>query len=415
MTESNSGPAERLYYGYIVLGAAVVIQLVGWGTFGAFGVFFSPFQDQFGWSRASISGVASAVLLVSGFFSVIMGNLSDKLGPRRVMPICGIVFALGAFLTSRISSLWQLYLSYGLVLGIGVSAFDVVILSTIARWFTFTRGVMTGIVKAGAGLGHLTIPFLAGMFIAARGWRDAYAALAIMNVVVVVVVSQFLKRDPGKSLLESAHGRSPRTVLPEHGLTLRQSTHRWQFWSVVAINFVILFCTYTIQIHIAPHAIDLGNSVTQAAGILSVIGAASVVGRFAMGGIGDRIGVTRALMICCGLLVAALSSLAVARQAWLLYLIVPFYGFAHGGSYSLISPMVAGFFGTSSHGSIYGFVNFGGTIGGAIGPILAGYIFDRTTSYSTVFLIMAVAAAAGLTLVATLKPLVLKGEEYGQG
>jgi MFS family permease len=401
----SSSETSRSYYGYVILAAAVLVQLVGWGTFGSFGVFFNPLQTEFGWSRASISGVASTALLVHGLFSIITGNLSDRLGPRFVVTVCGIIFAAGAFLTSRVHNLWQLYLSYGVVLGIGVSAFDVVILSTIARWFTRKRGVMTGVVKVGAGLGHLTIPLIAAAVITASGWRNAYVVLAVVLSVTVVVASQFLRRDPGWTPPGSdGRGRSA-LARREGGLTMPQAARKWQFWSVLASYFTLLFSTYTVQVHIAPHAIDLGNSVTQAAGVLAVIGGAGVVGRFAMGAVGDRVGTRRAMIGCFGLLCSALLCMAFIRQRWALYLIVPFYGFAHGGSYSLISPMVASLFGTGSHGAIYGLVIFGGTIGGAIGPVLAGYVFDTASSYRLVFLILAAVAAVGLLLLAALKPL----------
>jgi MFS family permease len=412
MARQGTRPAPRgPPYGYVILAAAVLIQLIGWGTFGSFGVFFSPLQKEFLWSRASISGVASTALLVHGLFSIVAGNLSDRLGPRLVVTACGVIFALGAFLTSHVHYLWQLYLTYGVVLGIGVSAFDVVVLSTIVRWFTRTRGVMTGIVKAGAGLGHLTVPVLAAGVIAAQGWRSAYTVLAAVCIVIIVSAAQFLRRDPGTVGRDVPHPGHSEPVAAEEGLTLAQASRRWQFWSLLAAYFTLLFSTYTVQVHIAPHAIDLGNSVTQAAGVLSVIGAAGVAGRFVMGGVGDRVGTRRAMIFCFGLLCTALLVMAFIGQRWMLYLIIPFYGFAHGGSYSLISPMVASLFGTGSHGAIYGLIIFGGTIGGAIGPVLAGYLFDTTGSYRPVFLILSVVAAVGLLLLALLRPVIVK--EHG--
>ncbi|OGO37489.1 MAG: hypothetical protein A2147_04970, partial [Chloroflexi bacterium RBG_16_57_8] len=309
-------------------------------------------------------------------------------------------------LTSRTSALWQLYVFYGVVLGIGTSAFDVVILSTITRWFIKKRGIITGVAKVGAGVGHMGMPLVAGALVASRDWRYAYVVLGVLALVVIVAASQFLKRDPAAMHLRPDDGveanlREPQ--VSEVGLSLKQATRRRQFWLLFAAYFTIVFTTYTIQVHIAPHAIDLGNSVTQAAGVLAIIGAASTIGRLTMGKAGDALGSRKAMMICAGILSVTLLWLAFAGERWMLYVFAPVYGFAHGGSYSLISPMVAGLFGTGSHGAIYGLIIFGGTIGGTIGPFLAGYVFDTTSSYRVVFLVLSVLAVAGLLLLTSLR------------
>ncbi len=409
MTEPNYPDSRRFSYGSIIIAAALVIQLIGWGTFGTFGIFINQFQADLGWTRAAISGVASIVMLVHGLFSIIMGNISDRYGPRIVMTACSIIFATGVFLTSYIRELWQLYLTWGVVAGIGISGFDVVVLSTIARWFDKKRSTINGIVKAGAGVGHLLLPVLAGALIVALGWRGTYVILAIICLVVIVVAAQFLKRDPrklpdgGKTVTQITPTHSP-----EEGLTFSSAIRISRFWVVVSAYATSLFCTYTIQVHIAPHAIDLGSSVTQAAGMLSIIGASSIVGRFAMGGVGDRIGNVKTMMLCTILLAITLLSLGFVQQTWVLYTILPIYGIAHGGIYSLISPMIAGLFGTGSHGANYGLIIFGGTIGGAIGPLVAGYIFDNMSSYHIVFFILAIVALVSVLLLSKLKPVKVK-------
>ncbi len=399
-----------LRYSTIIVAAAVVIQLIGWGIFGCFGVFINEFEVQLDWSRASVSGVASVVLLVHGFFSILTGRTSDRYGPRIVMTFCAFIYALGLFLTSRVTSLWQLYVSWGLCVAIGISALDVVVLSTIARWFYKTRGLVNGIAKAGAGLGHLSMPIIASALIIARDWKFAFIILAIICLVVIASASQFLRRTPVKKSLNPDYSSSPSSTLEtgEKGLSLREATNHRQFWFLLITYFAILFCTYTMQVHIAPHTIDLGNSLPQAAGMLSVIGASSIIGRFGMGFLGDKLGTIKTMIVCCVVLCITLLGLSFIKQTWMLYLVLPVYGLGHGGALSIISPLVASLFGTSSHGAIYGVVIFGGTIGGAIGPLLAGSIFDRTDSYTIVFFILSAWALIALVLLATLKPISTK-------
>ena len=130
-----------------------------------------------------------------------------------------------------------------------------------------------------------------------------------------------------------------------------------------------------------------------------------MVGRLVMGIASDRVGNKRALIICFLILVAALFWLQFAKELWMLYLFAGIYGFAHGGFFALISPIVAGLFGTSSQGLLLGIVISSGAVGGAIGPVLAGHIFDITGSYQTFFLILAIVGIIGLILTTLLRPI----------
>nr|MBC8276285.1 MFS transporter [Chloroflexota bacterium] len=192
----SPGSKNKLYYGYVVAAAAGVLQIIMWGLFNTYGVFFIPMHDEFGWSRAAISGARSFSMLVWGFLSIILGSLNDRYGPRIIMAVCGCFLGAGYFLMSQVSTLWQLYMFYGIIIGIGVSATDVVVLSTVARWFKKKLGMMTGIVKVGTGLGMFIMPLTADGLISSYGWRISYLILGIMGIIVVVPISRLLRRGP---------------------------------------------------------------------------------------------------------------------------------------------------------------------------------------------------------------------------
>jgi len=145
-------------------------------------------------------------------------------------------------------------------------------------------------------------------------------------------------------------------------------------------------------------------SPIKAAGILSLIGAASLIGRLVIGGTLDRIGSRRALILALCLLVSSLAWLLIAKQTWMLYLFVPVYGFAHGGFFTLMSPLIGELFGIRSHGSIFGILLFIGQSGGAIGPLISGHLFDVTGSYQVAFGMLFAASVVGLILAFILKP-----------
>jgi len=395
------------FYGYIIVITLFCVQMLAWGIFTTFGVFFNPLLNEFGWTRAMISGASSLCFILFGFVGIIAGRLGDKIGPRIVMTSCGVFLGLGYLLMSQVNAIWQLYLFYGVILGIGLSGMDVIPLSTVARWFVRRRGTMSGIIKVGAGVGILIMLPLASWLISSYGWRTSYVVIGITVLAVIIPAAQFLRRDPrqmgqlpnGDKKASSEHLNSE-----EGGFSFKEAIHTRQFWMTCAIYFTTIFCAQAILVHIVPHAIELGISAANAANILAVVGGVSILGRTVLGGVADKIGYKLAMTICFLVLVLAFCWLQLARELWMLYLFAIIYGFAHGGFFTLTSPLVAGLFGLSSHGVIFGTVGFGGTIGGAIGGVLSGYIFDITGSYQLAFLVCVALGVTGLILTLLLKP-----------
>jgi len=396
------------YYGYAIAAACFGIQAIGVGTYVSYGVFFNSLASEFGWSRAAISGASSMAFFVMGLFAILVGRLNDKIGPRIVMAVTGFLFGLGHLLMSRIGAVWQLYLVYSIIIGIGLSSADVIALSTTARWFIRKRGIMTGIVKIGTGAGQFIMPLAASMLITSYGWRTSYSIIGAGVLVSLVAIAQLLRRDPSQisplpdcenDVSESKSGPAA------EGLSLGEATRTMQFWIICSVNLVIVFCLMSIMLHIAPHARDMGVSATRAASVLSTIGGVSMAGRFITGIAIDRFGSKKAMIFCFILLIAGLLWLQMAKELWLLYVFAVIYGMTHGGYFTTMSPIVAEFFGLNAHGVIFGIVVFSGTIGGAIGPILAGYIFDVTAGYNPAFWLCTFMSALGLVLVLFLKPI----------
>lgn len=410
---------SRIFYGYIILAAAFVIQLVTWGSVNAFGIVIRPLQAEFAWSRAEVSAATSVLLLVAGFMSIILGSVGDRFGPRVVMTVCGILFGTGCLLTSLVNNIWQLYLFYGVIVGIGVSGSDVILLSTIARWFIKSRGVISGTVKVGTGVGILSMPLLASWLVSVYGWRTNYLVLGSLGFVSVVLLAQFLRRDPAQVGQLPNGGKSGITIEAgsnESGLSFREAVRTGQFWMLCAAFFTIGLVTNTILVHIAPHTLDiidpqaLNPEVSaKAALVLSIIGGTSIAGRLVMGNTADRFGNKRAMTVCFVILVISMVWLQFANQLWMIYLFSTVYGFAHGGFFALMSPIVAGLFGTRYQGILLGSIIFTDAVGGAIGPLVAGYLFDIMDSYQVAFLIFLGVSVVGLVLISLLKPIRLEG------
>jgi len=400
---------SQFFYGYLVVAGCFAIQGTGIGAFYTFGIFFKEFLAEFGWSRAAISAASSGTFLLAGLLAIVVGNVNDRFGPRRIMAVTGSSFCLGLLLMSQLSAQWQLYVFYSVIVGIGMSSVDVVPLTTTARWFVKRRGMMTGIVKVGTGTGQLIMPLMTSIFIATYGWRTSYILLSALVFVLLISSGQLLRRDPGqKGLLPDGDAKTTESDLhlPEQGVSLGEAALTKQFWMVYVISLLIGFCTITMMVHIVPHATDLGISPIAAAGILSTIGGVSMVGRLVTGFAIDRIGTKKLLIVFFLILIASLLWVQVSKELWMLYVFAVVYAFAHGGFFTVISPIVAELFGISSHGVLFGIVSFGLTVGGSIGPTLAGYVFDVIHSYQLVFFILAGLAVAGLILSSLLRPVV---------
>ena len=407
----------KYFYGYNIVASGFGIQAIGIGTFIAFGVFFKPLLTDFGWSRATLSGAQSAALLIAGFLGILVGRLNDRFGPRVVMTVAGFFFGLGLLLMSGLNNIWQLYLFYGVVVGIGLSSIDIIPLSTIARWFVRRRGMMTGMAKVGTGTGQFVIPLVASILITAYGWRNSYIIIGAIAMVLLISIGQLLRRDPaGMGLLPDGNRESQAesSKPAETGFYLQEALRTRQFWTICLTYLATMFCLLIIMVHIVPHATDIGISSTTAAGILSAIGGISMAGRFVTGIAIDRIGNRRSMIICFILLILAFLWLQLAKELWMLSLFAVVYGFAHGGLFTVISPIVAEYFGLRTHGALFGIVFFSSMVGGAAGPVIAGHIFDTTGSYSLAFWTCTAVGALALGLVLSLGQTRLNANETSE-
>ena len=381
------------------MGASLLIMSIMWGGYYAFGVFFKPVLDEFGWTRAMISGAFSLASIVNGLLTVAVGGLTDKYGPRMVMTVCGLLLGFGFTLMSQVSNVLQFYLFYGILVGAGMSGSFVPLTSTVARWFFKRRGLMTGIVAAGSGIGALIGPPVASRLIFIYGWRMSYVILGGITLLTVVLSTQLIKRDP-KQVGQFPYGEN-RTEeggwsLRSEGVSLKEAVRVPQFWIFSTTGFCYGYCVFAIMVHITPHAIESGISAVRAANILATIGGFSILGKLFLGRAGDIIGNRRTLILGFILMSIALICLAPAKMAWMPFLIAGIFGFAYGGIAVSHSPLLAELFGLRSHALIFGVFAISVSLGRATGPLLTGYLFDVTNSYQMAFLVCAVISLTGI-------------------
>ncbi len=425
--QSQSGtPVRRtFYYGWVIVIASAVIMTMQAGILYSFGVFFKHLIAEFGWSRAGTSGAYSLFMISSGVFAVVMGWLVDRSGPARVMVFTSFLAGLGLVLTSRVTELWQLYLTYGIIVGIGTSAAFITVIATTARWFTHHRGLALGIVSSGVGLGTLVLVPTAERLIAAYGWSITYFIIGLATWALMVPASLFLRRNPGEkqrltygengSAAPVTAGNKKTTGLAalESGMHIRTAVRYRQLWMLLSIYFLFNFCLQIVMVHLVIYAIDIGTPSFIAATFISIIGIGSMVGRLLMGTASDRIGSPNALLICCTILMVTMVWLIFSQELWMFYVFAIVFGFAYGGEVPQMPVLVGRFFGLRSVAALVGMVVFGATTGGAIGAWIAGKIFDVTLSYQLAFIIAAVASFLAVVMTLRLKQARLPSEVKG--
>ena len=180
---------QRLFYGYVVVAAAFFIMVVTLGVRYSFGVFFKPMLSDFGWTRAMLSGAFSLSWITESIMSIVLGGLNDRIGPRVVMSVCAVFAAAGYLLMSLMTDITQLYLLYGILIGIGTSVFTPLV-STTARWFVRYRTAMTGIVIAGISFtgGAAIGPFVSGyIFDITDSYEIAFLVCIILSAIGLVL------------------------------------------------------------------------------------------------------------------------------------------------------------------------------------------------------------------------------------
>lgn len=402
----------KFFYGWVIVIAAACVILIMYGTLFTFGVFFKPVLTEFDWTRAMTSGAFSLCILTHGVLTIVIGRLTDKYGPRIVVTACGLSLGAGYLLMSQITSTWQLYLFYGILIGMGMGGAWIPQVSTIARWFEKRRGLATGIAVSGEGVGILIMVPLSRWLISAYGWRTSYIIVGIIALAFIISAAQFLKRHPEKiGLLPYGREANATDISPAkyhkssitQDFSLTEAVKERQFWMILAVFFFFEFSILSIMNHIAIHATDIGISGTTAANILAVIGGTSILGRITLGAFADRAGSKQAIITGLAILATALLWLQLAEVEWMLFLFAAIFGFAFGGLLVQPSLIIAESFGLTSHGAIFGVISFGLIIGGTLGPFIVGYISDVTASCQLGFLICAIASIISFVLAVFLR------------
>ena len=389
-----------LFYGWVILGVTAVIIMVGIGLIFSLSVFLPPLQEAFGWGRSTISAAALINWFVFGIFSLVWGTLSDRIGTRLVVLMGGILSGAAMLLASRITEVWHLYATVGILGGVGLSAFFVPLTSTVTRWFTARRGLAVAIVSVGNGLGILVISPLARVLISAFGWQTTFLIFGLL-VLVVAIPGALLIRNRPEDLGATAYGGAP--VETRRGMTAGETFRSRPFWLIALTHFLCCAGHSGPIFHMVAHAMDLGVPKLAAATLLGWSGATSIVGRIGTGLLADRYGAKATLVSLLSFQVAAVASFLVAQQLFSLYAVSTLLGIAYGGVMPLYPLLARDYFGDKVMGTAYGAIFFISSIGMGIGSYAGGWAFDFLGSYQLFYSASALFALSAVAVASTLR------------
>ena len=368
MTSTHSDEEPRAWW--VVAGAFGCVAVI-FGVAYSFAAFFRSFASEFAAERADVSLVFGISGLIYFLLGAGAGMLADRFGPRLVCATGMVVIAAGLLASSFAHSMAAIYGAWGAGLGIGIGLVYAPSIATVPPWFVRRRAFAAGIASAGIGVGTLVVPLLATATIAAVGWRHALQVLAASVLVFGVGATLLLRRAPVRAAAGAA----------SEGLSLKAALRSRRFWWMYAACVLAAPAMFIPFAHVSAAARDLGIGDARAVGLVGLIGIGSIVGRFAIGGLADRLGriasialLEASLGACYLLWLGAGGYFALAAfSLWL--------GLSYGGIVSLMPALCMDLFGARAVSSILGTLYTGAAFGNLLGPVVAGAVFDRTGSY----------------------------------
>ncbi len=365
---------------------------VAYGLFFSFSIFFVPLIQEFHWSRALTAGAMSVSAIVQGLAAPVAGVLADRFGARLLVVTGTLLLAAASMLGATVQAPWHLYLYTGVLGALGLVAVGWVPMGLLlSRWFHARRGRMAGVAFSGMGFGVFVIGPLTQWLIAATTWRTASFLLGAGALVLLLPLVLWGVRDgPAEPRRADAGSGAPApggTHRPD--VTLADALRSRAFWALFAAYFCTPLAVFPVATHAVAFAVDQGYPPMLAASAWGAMGLMSTVGRASFGVLADRVGGPPAAMLsfaCTAGGAAALLALeAVPGAGWLVVFAVLF-GLGFGARGPIITAMAAEWFGGRRFGAIYGALNLGNGLAGALGPWFGGAVHDATGSYRVAFL-----------------------------
>ena len=399
-----------IFYGWwICLGGAFVMAMSSGINFHGFGNFIIPLSREFGWSRTTVSAIFSFARLEAGFIGPAEGWVVDRIGPRKLMLLGIPLMGLGFILLSRVNGLTTFLLVYlfGVTLGNSVGMHTPAS-TAVANWFTKKRGLAFGIMWSGVGIGGLLVPAL-GWAVEELGWRQASVVVGICVIFIGIPVASLMRHRPepygmlpdGIKVTDEGLDAKKRKLAPDlsRDFTAKQALQTSSFWYLSLSIMSRSLVSGGVGLHLVPYFVDLGATPITAATYAGSVGVMSIPGRFGLSYLGDYINRRYMMVASLVLMTGAIILLARAESISDAIPAIIVYSISQGGISVIPQSLIADYFGRRAFATISGFRSTIQMVGIIIGPVVSGYMYDRTGSYESAFMAFSVASVVSLILV----------------
>jgi len=359
------------YYGWVIFAVTFLIYAFMFGLRYSVGVFFTPVQEEFGWTTAMTASAVTVFFWVYAVSAPLVGSLAGRIGVRRTVLIGGLLLGGGGALVSTIQELWHLYLFWGVIAATGAAALYVIPTMILSRFFVRKRGRAVGWSSMGVSVGQATIVPIVANLIVVWGWRATMKSLGLVVVVVTSVIGYIFLREDPESMGLHVDGEEPddlqgeeESKAPEVEWEPREAMATRSFRLVTISYFFAIGGIISILTFVVPHMIRIGIDPVEASGAFGVIGVMSAAGSFLFGIFSDRLGRRVTIIATTGGI--ALSFFTVSflpPNLTLLYAWAVMYGLTYGGAPEQYAAIITDYFGRRHSTALFGFLTLGGGSG----------------------------------------------------
>jgi MFS family permease len=407
--------SRGVHYAWFIAAMAAVLQVTTNFISQAFSVIMVTIQKDFGWTLTAITFAYFLKNIIQAVLSPVAGWLGDRYGARHALIIAATVYAIGLLLLSRMQQIWQLYLYYSVMLGMAQAIFTVNIPTTVAAWFRQRLGLAIGVQQSLGGMGASIMAPLLALVLARTDWQSAFVGITIIGSLILFTLLFLFHNDPADNGLKpygtSVQEQPPPSVTHSSAVTkmraqvfLQHVRRTWAFWNLIAIHYLGCIGHSVIMVGVVYFATTRGLSLPQAAWIVSIYSLCGVASRFATPILADRWGAKGVMGLAFFIQGITVALLFWAYEIWQFYCFAALFGIGLGGEMSAFIVINRQYYGVGPVRTVFGFQQFGSSLGMALGGLIGSMIFDKFGSYDLAWLISIAASLGGVVCILLLEP-----------
>lgn len=392
--EMNGRSAEQVEeqsYGWVIVGVSTICLALGFGANVTVPVLVKPFELEFGWSRAAISMVYTALTIGAASGGLFWGSLSDKIGSKRIAIFGAVMLSGSLMLIGRQDQLWAIYALYFVIGAFGFGCLFTPLLALSGLWFNRRVGLAIGIVTAGGAVGQAVAPVMFQAMISASNWRDAITYLGAGYLVVMVPLLLLLRPPP-------VLATSP-AQFTQSNSNLWGISHRITIPWLATAGIFCCICMAVPIVHLVPLAIGLELSPETAVSLLATLMVAGTLGRICFGALADRIGALYAYFTASFTQTVMVFWFTQTESLIVLYVFSAFFGFGFAGVMTSLLICARETAPLRITGFATAVISTAGWIGMGIGGYQGGYFYDVTGNYTWSYGVAALSGVVNLSIV----------------